>query len=110
MSQHKKPSLLVRGGNLLTSLAHAGKHFLETGEVLVEEEEFLDRINICRTNKCERYSVDEDGDECLECGCYLNIKAWGAGFTCPLLLWPGDVEKTTGELHEQQEEKEKEEE
>jgi hypothetical protein len=97
MTDKEKPGRLIRGKNLITSLAQAGKHYLDTGEIRVDAEEFHDRIVICESNDCGYFAVEADEPMCNNCGCYLNIKAWGAGFTCPLRLWPGDLEKVIGE-------------
>jgi len=59
------------------------------GEIIVEDEEFLDRMDICI--ECPRF--DPGPIRCAECGCFLEVKGRSAAMCCPLYKWPGDYEK-----------------
>ena len=73
-------------------------------EVFVSEEEFDDRLSICRGTKqgvkikvCHQYLEDDDYDpveeRCKLCGCFLTEKAALATEICPLYQWDGDLHK-----------------
>lgn len=83
------PSVLEMAKNMVKSGVQAVGHFLSEGDFTVEEEEFLDRLEIC--SGCD--NLEAETTRCSECGCFLNIKAWGASEICPLYKWPGDVIK-----------------
>lgn len=88
----KYPSLLQMARNFLTSMADVGKEFVKGNDLLVEEDEFLDRLEIC----CGCTLFDPEGVRCTDesCGCFLKAKGRLAAMICPLYLWPGDMEKS----------------
>jgi hypothetical protein len=51
--------------------------------VLVTEEEFKRKIDICKS--CDKLSSKHM--RCKECGCFLRLKARLKGFGCPLDKW-----------------------
>jgi len=85
------PSLLTLTKNLVKSMAAAVDHALDTGDIRVEEEEFLDRMETCVT--CNLFDPKEVRCQHESCGCFLEIKARMASTYCPLYLWAGDLEK-----------------
>ena len=99
MGDSKKPNILQKGINFSKSMAKVAKHAILEGEIQVEEEEFNDRMSICRG--CTAY-FDKEKETCEhpECGCYMPVKAYLAAMSCPLLMWPGDLEKMEDELGE----------
>ena len=82
------PSVLALAKNLAQS---AGDVLAAPGDFKVEEEEFLDRLEICLD--CDL--LDPVPIRCTHesCGCFLKIKAHLGAVTCPLYMWPGDAEK-----------------
>lgn len=72
------PSLLKK----ITNFALASIKHVASGLSKLCDDEFNKRINIC--NNCEK----KVGDNCLECGCILAIKARWATEDCPLKKWP----------------------
>jgi hypothetical protein len=48
----------------------------------VDAARYRERLSICDT--CDRHS----GNRCVECGCWVTLKARGRTFTCPLGRWP----------------------
>jgi hypothetical protein len=85
------PSLLRMARNLAGSMAEAAKEALLTGDLVVEEEEFLDRMEVCIG--CAIFDPAEIRCTDPSCGCFLNIKARMAAMYCPQYKWPGDQEK-----------------
>ena len=75
---HSAPSLGQQAWNLMSSLAA----FVADGLQTVPRDEYEARLQIC--DACE-FRLD---DRCLQCGCYLSLKAQGRAFTCPLNKWP----------------------
>ena len=72
------PPLHRRAWNLARSLAD----FLADGCTTVSKDEYAARLAICDT--CDR----RQRNGCLECGCWLAVKARGRAFQCPLDKWP----------------------
>jgi len=95
------PSLLKLAKNLARSASAALEHALDTGDVLVEEEEFLDRMETCVT--CTLFDPQEVRCSHESCGCFLELKARMASTYCPLHLWVGDLEKAQLYGHEEEE-------
>lgn len=54
------------------------------GKPLVDVDEFLRRISICK--KCDSFNADY---HCAECGCPMNIKATWSEQNCSLEKWGG---------------------
>lgn len=88
----KYPSLVRMAKNLAGSLVDTAKEYARSGDLLVEEDEFLDRLEIC----CSCDLFDPDQIRCTDesCGCFLKAKGRLVAMMCPLYLWPGDIEKS----------------
>jgi hypothetical protein len=86
------PSIFRMARNLAGSLAEVASSAFEGGDIVVEEEEFLDRLEIC----CDCALLDPSQIRCTHesCGCFLKVKGRLAAMCCPLYLWPGDIEKS----------------
>lgn len=65
----------------MTNVMVSSLKYIAGGFHNVSDEEYEDRLKICKT--CDRYN---DG-RCLECGCYLSIKARMSTEKCPLDKW-----------------------
>jgi hypothetical protein len=90
------PSLLQRGVNFTKSMAKVATHAVLEGQLQVEDEEYEDRMEICKG--CTTYFKESTTTcEHPECGCFMPVKARLAAMTCPLLMWPGDMEKMEDE-------------
>jgi peroxiredoxin len=81
-SDDRPPPLATRAWNLTQSLAD----FAADGFKTLSTDEYQTRLAICDT--CDRRRENT----CLECGCYLPLKAKGRAFECPIKKWP----KTAG--------------
>ena len=90
------PSLVKMASNLLHSVEDAIQEIRDSGDIVVEDEEYLDRMETCVT--CDL--LDPGPVRCThqDCGCFLEAKARGAAMYCPLMLWPGDAEKAAAGL------------
>ena len=77
-SNGRPPRLIRRAWSLTQALAD----FAADGFKTLTEAEYRRRLEICDT--CDR----RRGNQCLECGCYLKLKARGSAFQCPLGKWP----------------------
>jgi len=75
------PSIIKKAGNFIVA---AVKH-LSSGMKKLCDDEYQKRIDVC--DSCEK----KVGDNCLECGCVLSIKARWASEDCPLGRWPLQV-------------------
>jgi len=63
------------------NLAEALAAFAADGLKTVSARDYRTRLETC--DGCGR----RRGNRCLECGCYLSIKARGRAFRCPLSKW-----------------------
>jgi hypothetical protein len=70
------PTLTQQAKNLTRSISR----YIKSGGGVVSQEVKQKRLAICRG--CEFYEPEEQ--RCLECGCYLQIKASLPSETCPL--------------------------
>ena len=86
-----KPSVVNLAKNLTRSVKEAFEYALDSGDILVEEEEFLDRMETCVS--CDIFDPVEVRCDHESCGCYLKIKARMASTYCPLYMWEGDLQK-----------------
>lgn len=88
----KYPSLLTMAKNFVDSMKEVAVQGFKGGDVLVEEDEFIDRLDIC----CSCDLFDPGQVRCTDesCGCFLKVKGRLAAMICPMYLWPGDVEKS----------------
>lgn len=64
------------------SAVKAAGQFLADGLALTTEEQYQARLTICEN--CDRLH----SGRCSECGCFVNVKARGRTFQCPLNKWP----------------------
>lgn len=77
---------------LTTQIANAGNALLRAGKAIIKRKP-LERteaqkeacLAICAA--CEKW--DEQAKRCLECGCFMALKARLATEQCPLGRWPG---------------------
>jgi hypothetical protein len=103
MGKEELPPLWKQAWNYTKALYRKRVAEINGDQVYVEQEEFEDRLSVCRGTKegykkpCLKYLVDEDEDppeeRCSQCGCYLEEKAALATEWCPLYMWEGDVMK-----------------
>ena len=71
------PPLATQAANLFQSVVA----FVGDGCGIVDDVQHAARLEICRT--CERRS----GNRCAACGCWINVKARGRVFRCPIGRW-----------------------
>jgi hypothetical protein len=64
------------------NLAQAMVEFAADGAKTLSQEQYSRRLEIC--DPCEK----RRGSRCVECGCFLKVKARGRAFTCPMGKWP----------------------
>ena len=76
-SQQPLPPLTTQASNLFQSVVA----FVGDGCGIVDDATYRQRLEICRT--CDRLS----GDRCAACGCFINVKARGRIFSCPIGRW-----------------------
>jgi len=77
-TNRKMPPLGVRAWNLTKALAA----FAADGCQTVSKTTYRIRLQTCAP--CQR----REDNWCLECGCFLPIKAKGRAWRCPLDKWP----------------------
>lgn len=76
------------GIDVVLNVAEAVVKHAADGMALVDEKTLCHRLAICET--CE----EQNGSgNCGVCGCIISLKATWRSESCPLLKWPGDVEK-----------------
>jgi len=93
MTSKKRPGLVDMGKNLYQSLTDVVEQFITDGSLMVEENEYEDRMAVCR--ECDSYDAKEH--RCNECGCFLSVKGRLLAVYCPLYKWPGDALKAMQE-------------
>lgn len=76
--EKKAPNIVERAGSLLKATA---EHII-TGKKHVKPNDYLARLAICRDCPSIR-----EGFVCIECGCYMGIKASWAEQKCKLNEW-----------------------
>ena len=96
----KFPSLSKQSLNAINSLrggfhhwitAATSKEYREKIKAMVTDDTYAMRISVC--SRCERY--DDPSNRCMECGCFLNVKARFGFERGPLDKWgPGEYEVT----------------
>ena len=64
------------------NLAVSVTEFVADGFRTVDSQEYESRLRICDQCDCR---IE---DRCVECGCWLSVKARGRAFKCPLDKWP----------------------
>lgn len=72
------PSLFQQVWNLARALTD----FVGDGCETVSPDQYEQRLQICDT------CPERQENRCNVCGCFLNVKAQGRAFTCPLNKWP----------------------
>ena len=75
--QQALPPLTAQASNLFQSVVA----FVGDGCGIVDDTTYQRRLDICRT--CDRLS----GNRCAACGCFINVKARGRIFACPIGCW-----------------------
>ena len=71
------PPLRTQAANFF----QAAVAFVGDGCAMVDDAEFRRRLETC--GACDR----RVGKRCTACGCWINVKAGGRAFACPLGLW-----------------------
>ncbi len=61
---------------------HAARSTAEGAPLLLESDAAAARLQVCQACPSLR------GDRCVECGCYMMVKAHIASMACPLDKWP----------------------
>ncbi|TWT43068.1 hypothetical protein KOR42_45280 [Thalassoglobus neptunius] len=77
-------------GGMGWDAARAIADFVSDGLSTVTKQVYEKRIAICQD--CDR----RQGNRCLECGCFLQLKARGRAFRCPLGKWEQISSKKDG--------------
>ena len=75
--QQSLPPLATQASNLF----QAAVAFVGDGCGIVDDATYRQRLEICRT--CDRCT----GNRCAACGCWINVKARGRIFRCPIGRW-----------------------
>ena len=88
----KFPTLFEQFNNLRESFHHnftylVSKEYRQEQDLMVSKEVFQERLTICKG--CDRF--DKDQTRCMECGCFLMIKARLAPEFCPLGKWKDET-------------------
>jgi hypothetical protein len=71
------PPLATQAANLFQSVVA----FVGDGCGIVDDATYRRRLEICST--CDRRT----GKRCTACGCWINVKARGRAFRCPIGRW-----------------------
>ena len=71
------PPLTTQAANLFQSVVA----FVGDGCGVVDNDQYRRRLDICQT--CDRRA----GKRCAACGCWINVKARGRAFRCPIGRW-----------------------
>jgi hypothetical protein len=71
------PPLTTQAANLFQSVVA----FVGEGCGIVDDATYRQRLEICQS--CDRRS----GKRCAACGCWINVKARGRAFRCPIGRW-----------------------
>jgi len=94
MSESKQyPSIIQQSKNLLNFSArmvekiHDRIFFGDQVDMLVSSEIYNTRKQICNT--CPRY--DSKPKRCMECGCFIPVKAKMMFEECPLYKWDNEI-------------------
>ncbi len=82
----KLPPILTQTKNFIKSLLN----HVAGGAKMVDDAEFDRRMNICKG--CDRLQ----NDRCLECGCFVEVKARWSSEECPLKKWVSQEQKSRG--------------
>jgi len=78
----KLPSAMTMAKNLAVTALDVAQHAINTGgEVMVSKRVAAHRLVRCES--CERL----EGARCLECGCFIKVKAKLVAAECPLGKW-----------------------
>jgi hypothetical protein len=75
--QPTSPPLTAQAANLFQSVVS----FVGDGCGIVDDTTYRHRLEICHS--CDRLS----GERCAACGCFINVKARGRIFRCPIGRW-----------------------
>ena len=88
----KFPSLSEQFKNLRESFHHnftylVNKQYRTEQDLLVSNEKYEERLTICKG--CDRF--DKEQTRCMECGCFLKVKATRGPEPCPLDKWKDET-------------------
>ena len=88
----KFPTLFEQFNNLREAFHHnftylVSKEYRQEQDLMVSKEVFQERLTICKG--CDRF--DKDQTRCMECGCFLMIKARLTPEFCPLGKWKDET-------------------
>lgn len=75
------PTVIEQFQNLGTD----GLKWASSGFPTTSEEEYQERLSVCKENKCGQY--DEASKRCFACGCFVEEAAHLATKECPAGLW-----------------------
>jgi len=75
------PNLGRSASDLAKTMANALTHAVKTREIAADPVLIEKRIAAC--SKCEKFT----GQRCLECGCFVHLKAALQVSQCPLKKW-----------------------
>lgn len=78
----KLPGMLEMAKNLMNDSAKIAANALSGNATLVEDFVRVNRLSIC--GGCPRFTSE---GRCLECGCFMKIKAAFVTSKCPLEKW-----------------------
>ncbi len=76
-TQPALPPVATQASNLFQSVVA----FVGDGCGIVDDVQYQERLEICRG--CDR----RIGNRCSACGCWINVKARGRVFSCPIGRW-----------------------
>lgn len=80
-SKLRSPSVRTMASDLAATVIQAIRHAIKTGELIAPESTIKARLSTCE--KCDRKS----GVRCLECGCFISMKAAVLTASCPKNKW-----------------------
>ncbi len=78
----KLPGMMDMAKNLMRDGAKIASTALSGNSVLVEDSVREHRLSTCRA--CPRFTPEE---RCVECGCFMKVKAAFVTSVCPLNKW-----------------------
>ena len=94
--ENKYPSLIKQIKNIREFFHHSitylvSEEYRGHKKMIVSDKIYQERLSIC--NDCERY--DKSNQRCMECGCFMVLKAKFDFEYCPLHKWGIDKSKKT---------------
>jgi len=83
LSNKEYPSITTQIINVVSSVGRIVDDAIHGKQILVSEEEKINRLNICR--ECEWF--ESENERCKKCGCWLAIKTYMKSEHCPINKW-----------------------